>query len=94
VDAFQSQFGLQFLHFVLDLQFLSFQLDDLEIACGWMKHFRLDLFLDGAMATLEFREMGLQRHPTAPWLVWICKFDTKMKAGKKIYGRAAVDIQV
>ena len=59
---------LQFFYFVFEMQFLSLQFEELEVTRGWMEQFRLYLPFEHLVATHEFREMVIQRHPSTPFV--------------------------
>jgi len=60
--------GLQLFYFILEVKFSSLHFEELEVACGGMVQFRLYLPFERLMATHEFREMVIQRHPSTPFV--------------------------
>ena len=73
---------LQFLDRVFQVEFSSLQFQEFQIACGGMVQFRLYLLFEHLMATHEFCEMAVQRHPSTPYCCRQTKCDTKMKGRK------------
>ena len=58
---------LQFFYFVFEVEFFSLQFEQFQIARGGMVQFRLYLLFEHLMATHEFCEMAVQRHPSTPF---------------------------
>jgi hypothetical protein len=57
---------VQFGDFVLDLEFLSLQLQELQLVGQRMVLLFLDFLFKRVMTTLKFNEMALQRHADPP----------------------------
>jgi hypothetical protein len=65
---------LQPLDLVLDHQFAAFQLNNVEIVCGWMGESLVQFAFQNPMFTFQFNEMRLYCHATSPRL-WDLRFD-------------------